>query len=191
MTELLVDMVEAPAFVDELLERICDFNVRLVEQAVTLDIDGIYFGDDWGQQRGLLMGPRLWRRYIKPRIARMYGAAKRHGKHVIIHSCGDVDELFPDLIEAGLDVFNPFQPEVMDIYAVKEQFGDHLTFLGGMSIQRVMPFGTPEDVRQEAHKLMRTLGAGGGYVLAPSHAIPRDVPVENTLALVRAARDEQ
>ena len=191
MAALLVDMLEAPEFVDTLLDRICDYNICLVERAVKYDIDAVYFGDDWGQQRGLIMGPRLWRRFIKPRIQRMYGAVKRHGKHVVIHSCGDVDELFPDLIEAGLDVFNPFQPEVMDVYAVKKQFGDYLTFLGGMSIQRIMPFGTPQEVSQEAARLMKNIGAGGGYILAPSHAIPKDVPVENIMALVRTARDEQ
>ncbi len=191
MANLLMDMVEAPEFVDELLDTICDYNLRLVQTLVTLDIDAVYFGDDWGQQRGLLMGPVLWRRFILPRVQRMYGAVKAHGKKVVIHSCGDVDELFPDLIAAGLDVFNPFQPEVMDVQAMKDEFGDRLTFLGGMSIQRVMPFGSAEEVRREAHHLMETIGKGGGYILAPSHAIPRDVPVENVIALIEAARDEQ
>jgi uroporphyrinogen decarboxylase len=189
MVNLLMDMVEAPEFVDGLLDAICDHNVALVERAVKYDIDAVYFGDDWGQQHGLIMGPKLWRRFILPRVQRMYGAVKQNGKRVFIHSCGDVDELFPDLIAAGLDVFNPFQPEVMDVVEVKRQFGDRLSFLGGMSIQKVMPFGTADDVRQEAHRLMRTIGAGGGYILAPSHAIPRDVPVENILALIETARD--
>jgi uroporphyrinogen decarboxylase len=191
MVNLLMDMVEAPEFVDALLDAITEHNLALVERAVRYDIDGVYFGDDWGQQRGLLMGPVFWRRFIKPRITRMYGAVKAAGKRVFIHSCGDVEEVFPDLIEAGLDVFNPFQPEVMDIYQVKQRFGDRLSFLGGMSIQRVMPFSTAEEVRAEAHRLMDRIGAGGGYILAPSHAIPRDVPVENVIALVEAARDEQ
>lgn len=191
MANLLMDMVDAPEFVDDLLDVICDFNVELVQQAVKYDIDGVYFGDDWGQQRGLIMGPVLWRRFILPRLQRMYGAVKGHNKRVFIHSCGDVDELFPDLIAAGLDVFNPFQPEVMDVYKMKEEFGDKLTFLGGMSIQRVMPFSTPKEVKEEAHRLMARIGESGGYILAPSHDIPRDVPVENIIALVEAVRDEQ
>jgi len=189
MTDLLMDMIEAPEFVDDLLDAICEYNLRLVENAVRYPIDAVYFGDDWGSQRGLIMGPKLWRRFILPRVQRMYAAVKAHGKHVYIHSCGDVDELFPDLIEAGLDVFNPFQPEVMDVYEVKRLYGDRLSFLGGMSIQRVMPFGTPDDVRREAERLIREIGRGGGYILAPSHAIPRDVPVENILALVEVVRD--
>lgn len=189
MANLLVDMIEAPQFVDDLLDAICDYNVAIAERVIKYDIDAVYFGDDWGQQHGLIMGPRLWRRFIRPRVQRMYAAVKQGGKRVVIHSCGDVDELFPDLIDAGLDVFNPFQPEVMDIVAIKEQFGDRLSFLGGMSVQKVLPFGTPDDVRAEAQRLMRVLGAGGGYILAPSHDIPRGVPVENVLALVESVRD--
>jgi len=191
MANLLMDMVEEPEFVDSLLDAICDQDLELVAEAVRHDIDAVYFGDDWGQQRGLLMGPTHWRRFIKPRIARLYGAVKAAGKRVFIHSCGDVDELFEDLIQAGLDVFNPFQPEVMDVYAVKKQYGDRLSFLGGMSIQRVMPFGTADEVRQEARRLMDQIGAGGGYILAPSHDIPRDVPVENILALIEAVHDQR
>lgn len=189
MTNLLMDMVEAPEFVDGLLDAICELDLRLVEQAVKHDIDAVYFGDDWGQQRGLIMGPTYWRRFIRPRIQRLYGAVKAAGKRVFIHSCGDVDEVFPDLIEAGLDVFNPFQPEVMDVYEMKRVYGDHLSFLGGMSIQRVMPFGSVDEVRAEARRLMERIGAGGGYILAPSHDIPKDVPVENILALIETVRD--
>ncbi len=191
MEPLLVDMIERPAFVEALLDRICDYNVQLVQRACQYDIDAVYFGDDWGQQRGLIMGPRLWRHFLRPRLERMYGAAREAGKRVFIHSCGDVDELFPQLIEIGVDVFNPFQPEVMDIYAVKKQFGGQLTFLGGMSVQQVLPFGTPEQVVAEAHRLMEEIGHGGGYIIAPSHSIPRDVPLENVLVFIRAVRDEQ
>lgn len=191
MANLLMDMVEAPTFVDDLLDAICEQNLKLVDQAVKYDIDAVYFGDDWGQQQGLIMGPRHWRRFIEPRIRRMYGAVKAAGKRVFIHSCGDVDELFGDLIAAGLDVFNPFQPEAMDVYQVKQQYGERLAFLGGMSIQRVMPFGTADDVRREARELMERIGAGGGYILAPSHDIPKDVPVENIIALIETVRDGQ
>ena len=116
MDELFIDMIEAPEFVDELLDMICDYNVAMVEHAVTHPIDMVHFGDDWGSQRGLMMGPELWERFLAPRLERMYGAAKDAGKFVSIHSCGHVQEVFPRLIELGLDCFNPFQPEVMDPY---------------------------------------------------------------------------
>ena len=142
------------------------------------------FVDDWGQQTGLLFGARLWRRFIKPRVARLYGRVKAACKAVMIHCCGRVQELFPYLIEVGLDVFNPFQPEVMDPVEIKRQFGDRLTFFGGMSIQRVLPFGTPADVRREAQRLIREVGQGGGFIIAPSHDMPGDIPLENMLAFV-------
>ena len=83
---------------------------------MAVDFDAVYFGDDWGSQRGLQMSPAMWRRLIRPALKRMYGAVKEAGKFVMIHSCGDVDELFDELVEIGLDCFNPFQPEVMDVF---------------------------------------------------------------------------
>lgn len=184
MENLLCDMLWDEGFVDELLDRILDFNLAVIEEATKYPIDGFMFGDDWGQQRGLIMGPRLWRRFIKPRIAKMYQKVHEAGLPVFIHSCGDVEDLFPELIEVGVDVFNPFQPEVMDVYKIKEKYGDKLCFWGGVSTQRTLPYGTPEDVREEAKRLMREIGKGGGYILAPAHSIPKDVPAENIAALI-------
>ena len=108
MTDLMIDMLEAPEFVDELFDAITDYNCGVLEEVLRYDIDCVRLGDDWGQQNGLIFGGRLWRRFIKPRLARMYGMVKRAGKAVMIHSCGRVQELFPELIELGLDIFNPF-----------------------------------------------------------------------------------
>lgn len=96
-------------------------NWTLFHRGTKFPIDGFRFGDDWGQQHGLIMGPILWRRFIKPRIAKMYAKVHKKDLPVFIHSCGDVDELFPELIEIGVDVFNPFQPEVMDVYEMKKK----------------------------------------------------------------------
>jgi uroporphyrinogen decarboxylase len=146
------------------------------------------FGDDWGHQRGLLFGAPLWRRFIKPRLALLYGAVHKADKAVLIHSCGKVQELFPSLIDLGLDVFNPFQPEVMDLGRIKSEFGADLSFYGGMSIQRILPFGTPQQVRDEARRLMDEIGRGGGFIIAPSHDMPGDVPLENKVAFIEAVR---
>lgn len=189
MENLLIDMAEAPAFVDELLDAITEYNLGIIEEACRYPIDAVMFGDDWGSQRGLLMGPAKWRRFIKPRLQRMYGAVKQAGRFVFIHSCGAVAELFPDLIEIGLDCFNPFQPEVMDVYALKREYGQDLTFYGGVSTQRTLPYGTPDDVRQEVRRLCAEIGRGGGYICAPAHAVPGDVPVENLIALIEAVQD--
>jgi uroporphyrinogen decarboxylase len=190
MASLFVDMVEAPAFVDELLDAICDYNVALVEQAVEHDIDSVHFGDDWGSQRGLLMGPKLWERFLAPRLARQYAAVKSAGKYVTIHSCGKVQEVFPRLVEIGVDCFNPFQPEVMDVYEMKRRHGARLSFWGGVSTQRLLPYGTPDEVRAEVKRLIAEVGRGGGYILAPAHSIPGDARPENIMALIEAANDQ-
>jgi len=115
LENLMMDFHDHPDFVRELLRAIADYNIAQVTEAMRYDIDAVLFGDDWGQQHGLQMGPRLWREFIQPELQRMYGAVRRAGKFVMIHSCGDVDELFDDLIDIGLGCFNPFQPEVMDV----------------------------------------------------------------------------
>ncbi|MFP4250786.1 MAG: uroporphyrinogen decarboxylase family protein [Armatimonadota bacterium] len=184
MDTLFVDMIEAPEFVDDLLDMICDYNVAMVEQAVMYDIDVVHFGDDWGSQRGLLMGPEKWERFLAPRLERMYGAAKDAGKFVSIHSCGHVQEVFPQLIDLGLDCFNPFQPEVMDPYEMKREFGDELAFWGGVSTQQLLPYGTPDEVRSEVRRLLDEVGEGGGYICAPAHSIPGDAKPENVMALI-------
>jgi uroporphyrinogen decarboxylase len=188
MADLLVDMIEAPAWVDELLDTILAFDLAVVEEMLKYDIDGLLYGDDWGQQRGLIFSPRLWRRFIKPRVAQLYGVVKRSGRAVMIHCCGKVQELFPDLIEAGLDVFNPFQPDVMNPYEMKRQYGDRLSFFGGVSVQHLLPHGTPEQIRGEVLRLMDQVGRDGGFIIAPSHDMPGDIPVENMVAFIEAAR---
>jgi uroporphyrinogen decarboxylase len=190
MTDLMVDMLEAPEFVNELFDAIAAFDRGILEEVLRYDIDAVRFGDDWGQQRGLLFGAPLWRRFVKPRIAQLYGMVKRAGKAVLIHSCGRVQELFPELIALGLDVFNPFQPEVMDPYEMKRQFGRELTFLGGVSVQTLLPFGTSQQVRDETCRLMEVIGQGGGFIIAPSHDMPGDIPLENMVAFIETVRGD-
>lgn len=184
---LMTDFYDHPAFVRELLNTIADYNIAQVQRALTFDIDAIYFGDDWGQQRGLQMGPRLWREFIYPVLQRMYATVRDAGKYVFIHSCGDVDELFDDLIAIGLNCFNPFQPEVMDVAALLGRYRGRLTFHGGLSTQRTLPCGTPDDVRRETLHLL-DLGRAGGYILAPAHDVEGDVPLENMLAFIETVQ---
>ncbi len=184
MDSLLMDMVLHPEFVEELLDAICDWNVRAVHHLAQHDLDCIGFGDDWGQQRGLIMGPSYWRQFIKPRLKRMYDAVHEHGMYVWIHSCGDVEELFGELVELGVDCFNPFQPEVLDVAQAKREHGDRLSFHGGVSLQQTLSHGTPEDVRAEVRRRIEVVGRDGGYIVAPCHAVTGDVPAANNHALL-------
>ena len=190
MANLMMDFYDHPAFVHELLNTIADWNIAQVRKAVMYDVDAVYFGDDWGQQRGLQMGPKLWREFIYPPLKRMYAAVKEAGKVIFIHSCGDVDELFDDLIAIGLDCFNPFQPEVMDVYALMRRYQGRLTFHGGMSTQRTLPYGTVDEVVAETKRLLAA-GAEGNYIFAPAHAVEGDVPVENMVAMIETVKAQE
>ena len=190
MEALMMDFLEHPAFVHELLTEIADYNIAQARKAMEYDIDAVYFGDDWGQQHGLQMGPRLWREFIYPQLQRMYGAVREAGKYVMIHSCGDVDELFDDLIAAGLNCFNPFQPEVMDVEQLLKDYRGRLAFHGGISTQRTLPFGTVDDVRSETRRMLAR-GAEGGYILAPAHDVEGDVPLENMLAMIEEVQGQK
>lgn len=190
MEEILVDMIEAPAWVEELMDAICQYQLAVLDEALKYDLDGILFGDDWGQQTGLIFSPRLWRKFIKPRLSRMFAKVKETGKAVFLHSCGKIQELFPDLIEIGLDVFNPFQPEVMDVVEIKRRYGKDLCFYGGVSIQKLLPYGTPQQIKKEVNYLIKEIGRDGGYIVAPSHAMPSDIPLENILAFIDAIQNQ-
>lgn len=183
MEALMMDLLDEPQFATQLFQTIADYNIAQVQEAVKYDIDAVYFGDDWGQQRGLQMGPRLWKKFIYPAVKRMYAAVHAAGKKVFIHSCGDVDELFDDLVEIGVNCFNPFQPEVMDVFSLMERYRGRLAFYGGLSTQRTLPYGSVADVRDETRRLLEA-GRAGGYLFGPAHAVEGDVPLENMLAFI-------
>ena len=188
--ETMVDMLEEPDFINEILDGIVTYNKKVVDIAAQYPIDCIFFGDDWGQQHGLQMGYPLWQEFFKPRLKDMYDHVKSYGMYVAQHSCGDCREVFPDLVELGLDIYNTFQPEVYDIVDFKKRFGDHITFFGGISTQKILPFKTPEEVKAECHRVMDILNVNGGYILAPTHAMPADIPPENVEAFMQVAKYE-
>jgi len=189
MENILTDFILEPEFANELLDRIVEYNLAVMDIVMEYPVDCIYFGDDWGQQKGLIMGPNHWREFIKPRLARMYNHAKERELFVFQHSCGDIEEVFGDLIEIGLDVYNTFQPEIYNIRKIKREFGDKLTFYGGISTQHVLPHGTADDVRAAVRETVEIMSVNGGYIIAPTHSIPNDVPTENIMAFLEVARN--
>ncbi|MFW6182091.1 MAG: uroporphyrinogen decarboxylase family protein [Spirochaetota bacterium] len=183
MENLMTDFILNPGFVRELFERITRFNLKLLENLQAFPVDGVYFGDDWGYQRSLLMRPETWRAFIKPCLQRMYSRARSLGFDVFIHSCGNITAVLDDLVEIGVNVFNPFQPEVMDIREVISRYAGRLGFYGGLSIQHTLPFGAPGEVREEVAHRLELARRYGGYIVSPSHDMPPDVPVENVVAV--------
>ena len=193
MESILMDFHLHASFAHELLdalEQVCAGVIdRLLRDYGPL-IDAIGLSEDYGSQKSLLIHPRHWREFIKPRLARIVGRIRAAGKQAYLHSCGHVLPVIGDLVEIGVTMLQPLQPEAMDIFEVKRRFGRHLCLMGGISTQQTLPFGTPEDVRREVAECLRVMGAGGGYVMAPAKPILPGVPVENAMALIDAFVDQ-
>ncbi|MGE5406385.1 MAG: uroporphyrinogen decarboxylase family protein, partial [Methanosarcina sp.] len=156
----------------------------------TYPIDAFHYGDDWGQQYGLIMGIELWRKFFRPRLRKLYDEVHKAGLPVSIHSCGDISEIIPDLIEMGVNMITPLQAEALDFKYLKKEYGRNLTFWGGVSTQKTFPYGTPADVRAEVRERIKVLGTGGGYIIAPSHELQGDVPLENMLAFIDEVQNQ-
>jgi uroporphyrinogen decarboxylase len=156
-------------------------------------VDVIQFEDDLGMQDRPLLRPELYREVVKPYHARLFGFAKaRSDAYLMLHSDGAVAPLIPDFIDMGVDILNPVQVSAagMDTKRLKRAFGDEIVFWGaGCDSQRVLPFGTPEAVRDEVRRRIDDLAPGGGFVFAPVHNIQAEVPAENVVAMFEAARE--
>ncbi len=189
MERLMVYLIDEPAFVRDLLDCITQYNLKVIANAARMGgVDCVHLGDDWGSQRSPLIHPEMWQQFIQPRYARMCQAAKTAGLLVSLHCCGNVQPLMEQIYACGTDLFDPFQPEAMDIWQLREQFRGRMAFWGGLSVQQTLPHGTPDDVRRETKALLEKMAPGGGYILAPSHSLTGDIPPENIHAFLDAAR---
>jgi uroporphyrinogen decarboxylase len=183
----LMDMLERPEWVEELLDRIAEIQLCLSRRFVAAGVAGGYFGDDYGAQRAMLFSPKLWRRLIKPRLARLFAVFADAGLPVILHSDGDIRAILPDLVEIGLTTLNPVQPEVLDHAWLRKEYGARLSFYGGISTQGVLPGGSVEEVRAATLACARALApAGTGLLLGPSHRMQSDIPARNVEAMLDA-----
>lgn len=182
----LMDCVAEEGFYEELLERMTVLTLDVIAAGADIPADAIMMGDDWGDQRGILIGPERWRRLFKPRYARIFAAIHAQGKLAIMHCCGSAADVMGDVAEIGLDVLESVQPEAagMNPYALKAAWGDRLTFWGCLGSQSTIPFGTPEQIRAEIRRLRREMSRGGGFILAPAKPLRPETPTANAAALV-------
>ena len=187
---LLADMILNPSLVHRLFDRILEYNLALFENGLRYDFDGVRFGDDWGHQRGLIMGIKHWRTFVKPRIQELFRAVRDAGLVLILHSCGNVEELLPELIDCGLQILEPMQPEVMDVFRIKKEYGKDLAFYGGVSLQQTLAHGTPDEVEKEIVDKLQGLGKGGGYICGPSHTLTPDIPMENIVRMMDVLKNQ-
>lgn len=185
---LLVDMVLNEELTRYIIKRVSDwliaYHSRLFD-AGKGQIDIMYLGSDFSTQRGLLFSIDMFRKYFREPIQRFIELGKSYGAKIFFHICGSAYAIIPELIDAGIDILDPVQTSAIDMEPskLKQEFGGRLAFHGAVDTQRLLPRGTPDEVRGEASEIIRILGKDGGYILTSCHAIQADVPVDNILAL--------
>ena len=192
MEQFFIDTIRQPDIAYEIMRHVTDFYMGKLERIMAAAgdrIDLIWTSDDVAHQHGLLMSEHTWRELIRPHHERLNRRIHELGTRVMFHSCGAVRPLIPDLIEIGVDVLDvlQFSADDMDPREIKETFGDHLCFHGGIDVQSTLPFGTEGEVRQITRELIDVLGKGGGYILSPTHNVQVDAPPQNIVAVYAEA----
>jgi uroporphyrinogen decarboxylase len=180
----LVGMTENPRALREVLDTITEGKTAIYSGYSRAGVDIVWMGDDLGTQRSLVMSPRDYREWYRPRHAAIVQAIRQANPEVFIafHCCGHVTPLIPDLIEIGIDCLEAVQAETMDISALKREFGRDIAFWGGVGAQSVLARPMPEEVRTGVHETLQIMSPGGGYIAAPCHTLTEEVPWENVVA---------
>lgn len=190
MEQLMLDMAAESEEADILLDRLCEFTTAVAVEAVRLGADWIWLGDDMGTQISMLMSPAMWRTYFRPRMKKIIDAVRAVKPDMIIayHSCGSIAPIIGELADIGINVLNPLQESAvgMNHRAIKEQYGDRLTFMCGLDTQTFLVSASAEETEQAMREEIALMSRGGGYIAAVSHTLQHDVPPENILAIVRA-----
>lgn len=191
MDSFMIDMLLNRDFAEALLDKVTGIHAAKAERYAKSDADILMLGDDIATQLDMMLSPQLWRELVKPRLAKVIRSAKdaKEDMLVLYHSDGNIQKVIPDLIEIGVDILNPVQPECMDPVALKELYGDRLTFWGTLGTQTTLPFGTPAHIKETCRRLIEEVGKGGGLVLAPTHMVEPDVPWENLQAFIDAVKE--
>ena len=189
--EFLMDMILRPEWCELILDRITEKNLAVACAAARAGVDIIATGDDVANQQTMMFGLDMWRKFMKTRWAAVYAAARAIKPDVQIwyHSDGNIERIIPELIEIGVTILNPVQPECLDPVMVKQKYGAQLVIDGSVGTQRTMPFGSPDDVRAVIRERVQTLGDDGALVLSPTHILEPEVPLDNIYAFFDAVKE--
>jgi uroporphyrinogen decarboxylase len=192
LEKFMVDLASGEAYIGALLDRCMAFSIGIGKQLAALGVDGLWAGDDFGAQDGMLISPRMWRNIFKPRYAEVFSEFKAANPNALVmyHCDGAVAPILDDLAEIGLQVFNPVQPNVPghDPQALKSRFGQKLSFWGAIDQQHLLPYGSPAEIERDVAEKIAALGAGGGYLCSPAHILQADTPLENIEAFIAAVK---
>jgi uroporphyrinogen decarboxylase len=192
MEKLLIDMAMGKDYVPALIQKTKDFSLAIGKKLTAMGVDGIWAGDDFGGQQGMLISPKMWRKYFKEPYREIYAELRAINPDVVImqHCDGAVAPILGEWIEVGLEVFNPVQPNVPghEPDDLKSQFGDRLSFWGAIDQQYLLPQGSPEEIEADVKAKIDVLGEGGGYMCAPAHIIQSDTSMENVEAFIAAVK---
>jgi len=193
MERFLIDLADDPAMAEAVIRKVEGYTTRLALATARLGVDVLCMYDDAGTQRGMQISPPSWRRYIKPAWQRVIAAVRREfpGTWFFLHCCGKIDPIVPDVIELGFDILHPLQPECMDFATLYRQYGQQIALCATISAQRILPFGTPADVRREVRRLAAAVGTQRRCILMPSNVIQPETPWENLVALAEEARAQR
>lgn len=187
----LMDMLAEPEWAHFILDRFMERNKRAAIAAAEAGADELRTGDDVANQNTLMFSIEHWREFIKDKWAEVYAAARAIKPDIQIwyHSDGNITDIIPELLEIGVTIFNPLQPECVDVVEIKREFGSRMVMDGTIGTQTTMPFGTPDDVRACVKERIETLGQDGALILAPTHVLEPEVPIENILAFAETCRE--
>lgn len=191
MEQFMIDLIVNPELAEYHLDRITAIRCELARRYAGAGCDVLRLGDDVSTQLDMMMNPVTWREFFKPRLAQVITAAREAKSDILIfyHGDGNLQKIIPDLIEIGVEVLNPVQPECMDPVAIKRLYGAKLSFWGTIGTQTTMPFGTAADVREVCRRMIREVGRGGGLLLAPTHMLEPEVPWANIEAFIETVKE--
>ncbi|MGM0366544.1 MAG: uroporphyrinogen decarboxylase family protein [Actinomycetota bacterium] len=191
LDKLMIDLVSNEELANRILDIPFNYHKYAGKKLAEMGVDIIWTGDDIGSQKGMLISPRMWRKYLKPRMAKLYSELKQvnPGLKIAYHSDGNIYPVIDEMIEIGLDILNPVQPKCMDPYYLKRRYGKNISFWGTMDIQETLPFATAGEVEREARERIRFMGPGGGFIISPSHHVQIDTPVKNFFSFWNAVEE--